>query len=214
MNTIFGNFPEKIIPNLKDAIIKFTLSGKDSEINLEDFKAAIAPEPSYKVFTALLTQSGGDDQNVFINSGLLTIGVTYLIDEIISGSPDFTNVGAPNNLAGTYFIATGTTPNSWGEDVSLAYVTAAPVVTVLENTIGNIWFTYDSIGTYLVNSNSLFTSSKSMTTIGSTFSGVQNGGLAGVFLGGDSLFYIYTSFNFTTSNDELFNTPIEIRVYN
>jgi hypothetical protein len=170
---------------------------------------------AYKVYTALLTQSGGDNPTSDDNFSL-TVGVTYTIGDF--GGPytlgDFTNVGAPDNNIGTSFVATGTTPNSWGIGIQLFYNTGAPVVTVLENTIGNIWFTYDSVGTYLVNSNSLFTNSKSMSLIGSTFSGVQNGGLAGVNAAGDSLFYIYTSLNLATSDDELYNTPIEIRVYN
>lgn len=86
------------------------------------------------MFTALLTQSGGDDPQDG-NQFTLTIGVTY---EILnnSGGADFTIVGSPNNKIGTKFIATGTTPN-WGNDhADLLYNTGAPVVTVLENTIG------------------------------------------------------------------------------
>lgn len=68
-----------------------------------------AATPKYKVYTALLTQSGGNNFQS-ISSGPLTIGVTY---QIISqgANDDFTNVGAPNNNLGTYFVATGTTPN-------------------------------------------------------------------------------------------------------
>ena len=90
----------------------------------------------YKVYTALLTQSGGDN-DTGVTGGDLTIGVTYKInvDDI---DADFTNVGAPNNNLDTYFVATGTTPNSWGTNGSLRFNTGAPVVTVLENTIGNI----------------------------------------------------------------------------
>ena len=118
--------------------------------------------PPYKVYTALLTQSGGDSP-VTNNGGILDIGVTY---EIIYNSlgMDFTNVGAPNNEVGTYFVATGATPNSWGADVGieeiLAWNEGAPIVTVLENTIGNIWFTYDVVGSYFVKSNGLFTTGK------------------------------------------------------
>jgi hypothetical protein len=119
----------------------------------------------YKVYTALLTQSGGDNSNVFVSSGLLTIGVTYIIDEIISGNPDWTNVGAPNNEVGTKFIATGTTPNSWGEEATLYYSDAAPVVTVLENTIGNVWFTYESQGFYSARSNNLFINNKTISLV-------------------------------------------------
>ena len=163
---------------------------------------------SYKVYTALLTQIGGDDVQSMYGLSLV-IGTTYVINNNIGGIADFTNVGAPNNNAGTYFVATGTTPNNWGTvgDVDLGYNTGAPVVTVLENTIGNIWFTYDSAGVYYVNSNGLFVNNK-------TF--FQN-----VVLNLAPTFLIVTVGNVniielnTGGNDgELFNTPIEIRVYN
>jgi len=123
-------------------------------------------KPKYKVYTALLTQSGGDNA-VGLNSGSLTIGTTYFINDIQVGM-DFTNVGAPNNNVGTYFVATGTTPNSWGVDIGagvLIYDTGAPVVTVLENTIGNVWFTYDGVGYYNVNSNNLFINNKTISLV-------------------------------------------------
>ena len=114
----------------------------------------------YKVYTALLTQSGtSSTQN--ISTGNLTVGVTYFINNNIGG--DFTNVGAPNNDNGTYFVATDTTPADWGINLSgdtLTFDTGAPVVTVLENTIGNIWFSYDNDGDYLATSDGLFTTGK------------------------------------------------------
>ena len=113
----------------------------------------------YKVYTALLTQSGGNNLQQLIGTSL-TIGVTYQIQELdgVSGW-DFINVGAPNNDVGTYFVATGTTPNSW-TSAQLEYNTGAPVVTVLENTIGNVWFTYSGVGDYTIDSPGLFTNSK------------------------------------------------------
>jgi hypothetical protein len=129
----------------------------------------LPPEPPYKVYTALLTQSGGNDEQV-ISTGTLTIGVSYMINIEPGDSVgfDFTNVGASNNNQGTYFVATGTTPNSWGAEEGnvdiLDYNTGAPVVTVLENTIGNIWFTYDSMGTFVINSDGLFTQYKTYIT--------------------------------------------------
>jgi hypothetical protein len=158
----------------------------------------------YKVYTALLTQSGVDDPK-YTQSGGLDIGVTYYIDDN-AGSPDFTNVGAPNNNVGTYFVATGTTPTSWGE-AGLSYNSGAPVATVLENTIGNIWFTYDDIGGYSVNSDGLFTLNKTY--------------FQDVVLNNAPTFLIVNISNdnnielTTGGNDgELLQTPIEIRVYN
>jgi hypothetical protein len=117
--------------------------------------------PAYKVFTALLAQSGNRGDRDTICDGELIVGVTYYINNNVNG--DFTNVGAPNNTNGTYFIATGTTPNSWGLSAlcdTLTFVPDAPVVTVLENTIGNVWFTYEVTGSYGINSNGLFIPNK------------------------------------------------------
>jgi hypothetical protein len=165
---------------------------------------------AYKVYTALLTQSGGDDpQDIF--SGNLTVGVTYQIfDDGGASGYDFTNVGAPNNDLYTFFVATGTTPNSWGTNTGLSYNTGAPVVTVLENTIGNIWWTYDGTGTYPANSNGLFTDNKTWVNPYNDYN--QQ----------DQYFYILrisgTSQVFAYTNGEgdisFISYPIEIRVYN
>lgn len=167
MNTVNGNFIEKSIPDNSDATITVKIGNTDSTMNLVDFQTAITPAPAYKVYTALLTQSGGDI-TTFINGDEpvpLTIGVTYQIAD--NTGLDVTNVGSPNNNIGTYFIATGTTPNSWGNIIDgwgiITYNTGAPVVTVLENTIGNVWFTYSGVGNYLLNSNGLFTVNKTVT---------------------------------------------------
>jgi hypothetical protein len=172
-------------------------------------------EPKYKVYTALLTQSGGDDP-LSIQETNLTVGVTYTIEAF--GLPtilgDFTNVGAPNNEIGTSFVATGTTPNSWG-NVVLAYNSGAPVVTVLENTIGNIWWTYAQAGIYFGHSSNLFTQNKTLILLGTltnnsydkTF--VTNTSLT------DSIFELAVQeTSWTEVDGELNNTPIEIRVYN
>jgi hypothetical protein len=125
----------------------------------ETKKIAVQDLRPYKVFTALLTQSGGDDlQDIF--EGSLTIGVTYRIFDEGGIGYDFTNVGAPNNNDGTYFTATGTTPANWPEGVGLLFNTGAPVATVLENTIGNVWFTYDDVGVYVGNKAEGFSANK------------------------------------------------------
>jgi hypothetical protein len=169
----------------------------------------------YQVYTALLTQSGGDDP-LSIDSGLLTIGVTYMINNP-SVESDFTNVGAPNNDSGTYFVATGTTPNGWGTDTSiLLYNNGAPVVTVLENTIGNIWFTFNSDGQYAVNSNGLFTTNKTFVIIGSAAESALNFAYVTVVPSTDSMMTIdsVNTSALAPLNDELFNTSFEIRIYN
>jgi len=169
--------------------------------------------PVYKVFTALLTQSGGDDSRS-ITDGITTIGVSYTIANYVAG--DFTIIGAPNNLVGTSFIATGIFPD-WGLSFGsqLVFNFGAPVATILENTIGNIWFTYTGVGTYGVESNGLFIIDKSLSIIGTPSEGVQNNNFAGVNFGGDSQFQINVVEPAGVNIDDLLDrTPIEIRVYN
>jgi hypothetical protein len=135
---------------------------------------------------------------------------------------DFTNVGALNNNTGTYFVATGEIPNSWGPDEGsssiLQYNTGAPIATVLENTIGNLWFNYVDIGQYQLSSESLFTNLKSTSIMQTpTDSGDRAApGLYTTYFDGENDFYIST---FKVSgvgavNDYLLNTFMEIRVYN
>ena len=134
-----------------------TQGGTSSQYVKGDGSLSSAP---YKVFTALLTQSGShDSQATYVGPSYgnnLTIGISYTIAD--NGvTADFTNVGAPNNNIGTIFIATGEVPADRGDDNTyLTFDGGAPVATVLENTIGNIWFTYIGPGIYLINSNNLF----------------------------------------------------------
>lgn len=180
---------------------------------------------SYKVYTALLIQSGGYGlQNQ--QSGLLTVGVTYYINASANTS-DFINVGAPNNNAGTYFVATGTTPASWGE-ATLIYNTGAPVATVLENTTGlNLYFTYQSAGLYQLQISDVSISDKSVmiSVNGGIYSGIPYIGSPGVLIKAnysyeENLVYI-TSFengvpanNLLSDSDRFYRTSLEIRVYN
>lgn len=166
----------------------------------------------YKVFTGLVTQSGVATESS-INSGELTIGVTYSINQDSPGM-DFTNVGAPNNNLTTSFIATGKIPNSWGigADYTLAYSEGAPIVTILENTIGNIWFSYDDVGQYNMNSNGLFTVDKTHYSVLVTNDAVTLNKNA-LFALNSNIINITSGSEETLFNDLLFNTPIEIRVY-
>jgi len=182
----------------------------------------IASNLPYKVYTALLTQTDGDNPlgNCSDDPQPLIIGVTYTI-ELNDGTADFTNVGAPNNNIGTYFVATGITPSNWGTsgDVCLNYNTGAPVVTVLENTIGNIWFGYQDVGTYNANSDGLFPFDKTVTImgvsgLGNIIQSTWNDEIPsnGIFIGS----YSHESYVIDNLrvNNLLYNTPIEIRVYN
>jgi hypothetical protein len=177
----------------------------------------IATRLPYKVYTALLTQSGGDDI-IYTSSGLLTIGVTYLINDLedVVGA-DFTNVGAPNNDLGTYFIATGTTPNSWGTNpfgvAILQYNTGAPVATVLENTIGDIWFTYNNVGTYNIYSDSLFLIGKTITFT-TTSSSPSDSYWITTQIGNSEEIYLFQFDASGSYYNNLRPTSLEIRIYN
>jgi len=176
------------------------------------------PPAPYKVYTALVSQSGSDEL-LGVNTGNLTIGVTYEIIDNDGTGWDFTNVGAPNNNIGTYFVATGTTPNSWGTNEggdfgTLQYNVGAPVVNVLENTIGNIWFTYFNLGLYQIFSNGLFTLNKTWTYPNNTQSMPTDGG-SQINLYLDNL----NTITLESSNDDIISAGgnplrLEIRVYN
>jgi hypothetical protein len=191
------------------------------QIPLSSIKELIvppAPVAPYKVYTALVTQSGSDEL-LGINTGDLSIGTSYQIIDNDGTGWDFTNVGAPNNEIGTYFVATGITPNSWGTNEggdfgTLQYNVGAPVVTVLENTIGNIWCTYFGVGTYNVNSSGLFTLNKTWTYPNNTQSMPTDGGS---FI--SIQFSSSNSITLESSNDDIISAGgnplrLEIRVYN
>jgi hypothetical protein len=182
------------------------------------FSLKEAATPKYKVFTATLTQAGGDSPNLVIDLSL-TIGVTYEIVDTDGDTVDFTNVGAPNNGLGTLFIATGTTPNSWGDNLlgELQYNEGAPVATVLENTIGNIWFSYKDIGAYDINSDSLFTELKTTVIMATPYfeSDPADSGFYTTVCDSTEIIFMYTMTRKPELSDSyLKDTFIEIRVYN
>ncbi len=194
-----------------------SLKALNTWYTMQDIANTVQP---YKVFTALLTQTGDNGESLSSFGDSLLIGRTYKIEGNDGNTADFTNVGAPNNLENTYFIATGTTPNSWGANngAELVYNTGAPVATVLENTIGNIWFTYEGIGYYYINSSGLFTNIKTINTIDQTVN---------ISRTNDQLYYVYCYEDDTNYlalsvleaglngiNSLLYNKLIEIRVYN
>ena len=174
--------------------------------------------PVYRVFTALLTQSGEDSPTLVIDLPLVP-GITYEIIDNDGSTADFTNVGAPNNNVGTFFVATGSTPNSWGDNLlgQLQFNAGAPVVDILENTIGNIWFTFEADGVYSMQSNGLFSSYKTVGFItyndgGST--GLNDNPAFSIYPNNDYNIYVNSALNGITSNDVLFYAPFEIKVYN
>ena len=175
---------------------------------MQDVADSVQP---YKVFTALLTQSGGDDPQT-ITSGILTKGVTYRIE---SGDGDYSNVGAPNNNEYTYFVATADAePTTWGS-FGLLYNAGAPVATVLENTIGNIWFNYKDVGAYAIGSSDLFLDNKTTLSINLMGEDPTNGFVCLGFIQNTETLGIVTGDTSTFLDSVLvLATPIEIRVYN
>jgi len=168
----------------------------------------------YKVYTALLTQSGGDVPNNQ-GSGAVTKGVTYTVDEYFADT-DLSNVGG-----GTFaspispFVATSNdTPINYNGS-ALYFNEGAPVVTVLENSIGNIWWTYNYQGSYSVQSDALFLPNKTFFTTGPANSGdnpAQN--TSEYTFNTDSSISILTFYDGSLFDNRLLNTAFEIRVYN
>ena len=140
--------------------------GVEIQIPLSSIKELIlppappAPVAPYKGYTALVTQTGAGDTGTQTGGSLIK-GRTYRIE---SNDGDYTNVGAPNNDEYTYFVATSDgEPTTWGS-LGLSFNLGAPTISLLlENTIGNVWFTYQTDGYYLINSDNLFTANKTVS---------------------------------------------------
>lgn len=199
---------------------------------MQDVSDSVQP---YKVFTALLTQNGNDTSTQYISIGTnygntLTIGVTYIIDENGNGT-DFTNVGAPDNNVGTSFIATGEVPANQNDNEStrVAFQAATPVVNILENTIGNVWFEYRDEGQYALRSDpGAFLPEKTFIPNGTTSDPTIFNRLIRTDGGGLNLtsgYYfvledinridVFTIVDAGAPHDSVLSaTPIEIRVYN
>lgn len=177
-------------------------------------------DPKYRVYTALLTQSGGDDPQQVIGDNTtpggftpnnINAGVTYTISSNTDG--DFIPFGAPNNDVGTSFV---TTQNAgyYTATFELDYNTGAPVVTVLENTIGNIWFTYARVGGYTVESSGLFLTDKTAVMISYGSDGNFDQGIQWYITNEDSIGLNTGNLTGNADNMMTFPSTIEIRVYN
>lgn len=177
---------------------------------------------NYKVYTALLSQTGGDNPESFTN-GSLSIGRTYEITDYQSGD-DFTNVGAPLNANGVKFVATGDTPLVWTNSSELSWNYGAPTVTALENTLGgDLTWGYSALGGYTINSvNNLFTPNKTLANL-TLWADDAVSPRTGIVSWSDSnTLYLSVidssgtpSDTIGNSNDPItFLTSIEIRVYN
>jgi hypothetical protein len=93
--------------------------------------------------------------------------------------------------------------------------TDAPVATVLENTLGEIVWSYGEIGIYLGTLNSAFVVDKTYITTTSTESG-EDSSIYPILSTAPTVNFcvIRTSAGINSADNYLKNTPIEIRVYN
>jgi len=130
---------------------------------MQDITDSVRP---YKVFTALVSQAGNSANGTITSGDNLILGVTYLIE--INNNVDLTVFGAPNNDIGTMFMCT---VGGVLGDAELSFNAGAPVATILENTIGNIWLTFLADGRYYINSNDLFIDYKTFINGASLTSG-------------------------------------------
>ena len=180
---------------------------------MQDIEDTINANKPYKVFTALLTQVG-DSEGQSITSGEVEKGVTYKIKDDGGSGWDFTNVGAPNNDIDTYFIATeNASPNSWGSGGRLDYDLGAPVATVLENTMGDIFMIHSGDpGEYGIGWTLPFEDERTWVT--TTPADIDSGTLISIQRKTDESIVVKTSAEGSPSDDVLSYAPREIRVYN
>jgi hypothetical protein len=96
------------------------------------------------------------------------------------------------------------------------YDPGAPVVTVLENTIGNVWFTYHNIGFYDCNSNGLFTLNKEYIVINKSGDedSFNKNAITFNYYDTNKIGIVTGYSNDGASDNILYKYPIEIRVYN
>lgn len=179
---------------------------------VEDLSDTIKP---YKVYTALLTQSGGDGVSTILGDETIQKGISYYISDNLDNE-DLTLVGAPNNNPGTYFVATQTVTGAYTLNVALTFNPGAPVVTVLENTVGNVYFTYSEQGVYRIK--------LPQFDITKTYYSNGFGNKNHISVSNDRIIMSanpdHETFDINTFEGDppadfiLYDTPIEIRVYN
>jgi hypothetical protein len=174
--------------------------------------------PKYKVYSALLSQRAGDSL-ITVSSGPLDQGVTYTVADNGSTGWNFSNVGGPvYPNVGSFVATSSSTPTSYTGS-TVTYNDGAPVVTVLENTIGNIWWEYIDVGYYDCRTDGEFTPEKTVVILGSNqyIESPTDIHTADAFYQSASSIAVVSHYNYGPSDDQLsYNGPtsIEIRVYN
>jgi len=215
-----------LTPNTK---IPVELSGDTYHINY----SSITP---YRIYRALVTHTGpltffGDTDTPL---GGFILGETYTIEDYFAGD-DFSNIAevldGVINDTGCVFKVTGSTStleilaDTWIGSVLTS--SGNVIMNVIENTLGfNLVPDYPGIGidgVYLFFSDSptedIFNPKKSSFTIGTTVPYGFSSNLPLFMASIDPLFftpflYVIDVQTFSSANFMLYNTPIEIKIYN
>jgi hypothetical protein len=172
---------------------------------------------NYDVYSGTTKNIRVTDLKNYINSGNTD---TVFTGGTVSGTTNFTNGLSATTISGTTFYGDGSNLTGFGLPYKVYTAllnqtgTTTPVATVLENTLGvNPIWSYDSIGYYLFTQTGAFPINKTIVRIGNEGStdfytlifrtddeiGVFTSLLNNIGIGDDNLLY---------------NTSIEIRVYN
>jgi hypothetical protein len=170
-----------------------------TEGQIEDIRIGASDERGigYSVGDTCLLQVGDASDGSFVITSILY-------------QDNFTNVGFVS--LNVPFIAAGTTPTVWTNGTVVTDLTAsAPVATVLENTIGDIVWSYQGVGSYIGTLTNAFTENKTYLSFSSQLSGIY---FINIVRNSISSINVTTKDNAPDPYDNiLLNTPIEIRVY-
>ncbi len=180
-------------------------------------------------FKAVLFQRGESTIIDIKGNEDLSKGVTYLITRN-DNNEDLTTIGAESNLAGTYFVSNGNYYNLFSADLKLSFDRGAPVLNILENTLGYTpYCVYGNPGAYMLNcvGNEFqnYLANKTPVIIKINQNGVglfeNSTNVRGAFSYEEGLVYIIAYLNYDNSSednllndgDNFFRTSIEIEVY-
>jgi hypothetical protein len=186
----------------------------------------IVKNPNVKIIET--TKDSFTDQTVFVEENDITIikytdtGSIYFVKDLDnlydrkSKSEVLINISSENlELIGDG----GSSTPSYKVYTALLTQTGtdAPVATVLENTLGEITYSYAGVGKYSIISSGLFLTNKTVVFFGDIVNNASGGLLITTIQGEDvnsNTLPFYTNVDGTDTNSALLKTPIEIRVYN
>jgi hypothetical protein len=186
----------------------------------------IVKNPNVKIIET--TKDSFTDQTVFVEENDITIikytdtGSIYFVKDLDnlydrkSKSEVLINISSENlELIGDG----GSSTPSYKVYTALLTQTGtdAPVATVLENTLGEVTYSYAGVGKYSIISSGLFLTNKTVVFFGDIVNNASGGLLITTIQGEDvnsNTLPFYTNVDGTDTNSALLKTPIEIRVYN